>query len=45
MLFSELENDTLIQAELNEIRINENYENIRDSWTNENPWRRTIIWP
>jgi hypothetical protein len=33
VLFSELENDTLNQSELNEITINEKQSNIRGSWT------------
>ena len=43
MLFSELENDTLNQAELNEIKINENYEIFEVHGQNENPRRRTLI--
>jgi hypothetical protein len=33
MPFSELENDTLNQTESNEIKIHENTQNIRGSWT------------
>jgi hypothetical protein len=39
--FSVLENDTLNQAEINEIKINEN----EVPGLNENPRRRTLIWP
>ena len=42
MLFSELENDTLNQAELNEIQINENHEIFEVPGQNENPRRRTF---
>jgi hypothetical protein len=41
--FSELENDTLNQAELNEIKINENIFEVPG--LNENPRRRTLFWP
>ena len=43
--FSELENDTLNQAELNEIKINENNEIFEVPGLNENPRRRTLFWP
>jgi hypothetical protein len=43
--FSELENDTLNQAELNEIKINENDEIFEVPGLNENPRRRTLFWP
>jgi hypothetical protein len=43
--FSELENDTLNQAELNEININENNEIFEVPGLNENPRRRTLFWP
>ena len=42
MLFSELENDTLNQAELNEIQINENHEIFEVPGQNENPRRGTF---
>ena len=45
MSFSELENDTLNQSELNEIQINENNQIFEVSGQNENPRRRTLIWP
>ena len=45
MSFSELENDTLNQAELNEIKINENNSIFEVPGLNENPWRRTLFWP
>jgi hypothetical protein len=41
--FSELENDTLNQAELNEIKINENNEIFEVPGLNENPRRRTLF--
>ena len=44
MLFSELENYTLYQAELNVITINENHEIFEVPGQNENPRRRTVIW-
>jgi hypothetical protein len=43
--FSELENDTLNQAELNEIKINENNLIFEVPGLNENPSQRTLIWP
>jgi len=43
--FSEPENDTLNQAELNEIKINENNSIFEVPGLNENPRRRTLIWP
>jgi hypothetical protein len=45
MSFSELENDTLNQSELNEIEINENNQIFAVPGQNENPRRRTLIWP
>jgi hypothetical protein len=42
--FSELENDTLNQAELNEIKINENNSIFEVPGLNENPRRRTLFW-
>jgi hypothetical protein len=45
MSFSELENDTLNQSELNEIKINENNQIFEVSGQNENPRRRALIWP
>jgi hypothetical protein len=42
--FSELENDTLNQAELNEIKINENNWIFEVPGLNENPRRRTLFW-
>jgi hypothetical protein len=41
--FSELENDTLNQAELNEIKINESNLIFEVPGLNENPRRRTLI--
>ena len=43
--FSELENDTLNQAELKEIKINENNLIFEVPGLNENPRRRTLFWP
>jgi len=43
MLFSELENDTLNQSELNEIKMNENNQIFEVAGQNENPRRRTLI--
>ena len=45
MSFSELENDTLNQSELNEIQINENNKIFEVPGQNENPRRQTLIWP
>ena len=45
MSFSELENDILNQAELNEIKINEYNDIFEVPGLNENPWRRTLFWP
>ena len=45
MSFSELENDTLTQAELNEIKyINENNQIFEVPGQNENPRLRALIW-
>jgi hypothetical protein len=43
--FSELENNTSNQAELNEIKIYENNYIFEVPGLNENPRRRTLIWP
>jgi hypothetical protein len=45
MSFSELENDTLNQSELYEIKINENNQIFEVPGQNKNPRRRTLIWP
>jgi hypothetical protein len=45
MSFSELENDTLNQSELNETKINENNQIFEVPGQIENPRRRTLIWP
>jgi hypothetical protein len=45
VLFSELENDKLNQAELNEIKINQNNQIFEVPGQNENRRRRTLIWP
>ena len=45
MSFSELENDTLNQSELNKIKIDQNNQMFEVPGLNENPRRRTIIWP
>ena len=45
MSFSALENDTLNQSELNEIKVNENNRIFEVPEHNENPRRRTLIWP
>ena len=45
MSFSELENDTLNQADLNEIKINENNEIVEVPGLNENLKRLTLFWP
>jgi hypothetical protein len=44
MSFSELENDTLNQSELNEIKIDQNNQMFEVPGQNENQRRRTIIW-
>jgi hypothetical protein len=44
MSFSQ-KNDTLNQSELNEIKINENNQIFEVPVQNENPRRRTLIWP
>ena len=44
MSFSELENDTLNQSELKEIKIDQNNQMFEVPGQNENPRRRTIIW-
>ena len=45
MSFSELENDTLNQSELNKIKIKENNHIFEVPGQNENPRWRTLIWP
>ena len=45
MSLSELKNDTLNQAELNEIKINENSQIFEVPGRNENPRCRAIVWP
>ena len=45
MSFFELENDTLNQSELNEIKINENNQIFEAPVQNENPRRQTLIRP
>jgi hypothetical protein len=45
MSFSALENDTLNQSELNEIKIIENNRIFEVPGQNENLRRRTLIWP
>ena len=45
MSFSELENDTLNQSDLNEKKINENNQIFEVPGQIENPRRRTLIWP
>ena len=45
MSFSELENDTLNQFELNEIKIYQNNQMFEVPGQNENLRRRTLIWP
>ena len=44
MLFSEIENDTLNQAELNEIKINDYHEIFEVPGQNDNPRQRTLNW-
>ena len=43
MSFSELENDTLNQSELNEIKNNENNQIFEVPGQNENPRRGTLV--
>ena len=45
MSFSELENDTLNQFELNEIKIDQNNQMFEVPGQNENLRRRTLVWP
>ena len=45
MSFSELQNDTLNQSELNEIKMNENNQMFEVAGQNENTRRRILIWP
>ena len=45
MSFSEIENDALNRAELNEINFDKNNQIFKVPGQNEIPRRRTIIWP
>ena len=45
MSFSALENDTLIQSELNEIKVNENNRIFEVPGQNENPRRKPLCLP
>jgi len=45
ILFPEIGNDTFSQAELNEIKLNDNYEIFEVPEQNEIPRWRTLNWP